>query len=132
KSNKSGTAMMTMLNETHDPALTSWVASANRPECDFPLQNLPFGVFSTAGGAPRVGVAIGADILDLPAAAGRGLFQGPAAQAARACAQDSLNALMACSPAAVSALRLALSRMLRAGSAQMDEVRACLVPMAEA
>src|SRR5690606_29746989 len=123
---------MSMLNETHDPGLRSWVASANHPECDFPLQNLPFGVFSTGDGAPRVGVAIGAEILDLSAAAGRGLFQGPALEAARTCAEGSLNALMACAPAAVSALRLALSRMLRTGSPQMEEAQACLVPMAQA
>jgi len=124
--------MTTILNETHDPGLTSWVESANRPECDFPLQNLPFGVFSTEGGAPRVGVAIGAAILDVSAAVGRGLFQEPALEAAKACAQGSLNALMACAPPTVSALRLALSRMLRSGASQMEEARLCLVPMAEA
>ena len=48
-----------MIDETHDPALTSWVASANGHP-DFPIQNLPFGVFSPSGGAPRGGVAIGA------------------------------------------------------------------------
>ena len=49
------------LDETHDPALTSWVESANAPGCDFPLQNLPFGVFCRKGRkeAARGGVAIG-------------------------------------------------------------------------
>jgi fumarylacetoacetase len=45
-------------NETHDPAMRSWVESANQPGCDFPIQNLPFGVFRAApGGEARVGVA---------------------------------------------------------------------------
>ena len=62
---------MTALNETHDPARTSWVASANATGCDFPIQNLPFGVFRPDGdGAePMVGVAIGDRILDVAAVA---------------------------------------------------------------
>jgi fumarylacetoacetase len=58
---------MTGLNATHDPARRSWVESANAPGADFPLQNLPYGVFSEDGGRPRVGVAIGDRILDLTA-----------------------------------------------------------------
>jgi fumarylacetoacetase len=38
---------MAVLNEAHDPARRAWIAAANAPECDFPIQNLPFGVFST-------------------------------------------------------------------------------------
>ena len=73
------------LNETHDPARRSFVESANAPGCDFPIQNLPFGVFRPAAGLPpRVGVAIGDQILDVAAAAA--LFDGLAADAARACA----------------------------------------------
>ena len=54
------------INETHDPARRSFVDSANAPDCDFPIQNLPFGVFRpTAGQPPRVGVAIGDQILDV-------------------------------------------------------------------
>ncbi len=60
------------LNETHDPARRSFVESANAPGCDFPIQNLPFGVFRPAAGQPpRVGVAIGDQILDVAAAAPR-------------------------------------------------------------
>ncbi len=66
------------LNETHDPARKSLVESANAPGCDFPIQNLPFGVFQPAlGQSPRVGVAIGDQILDVAAAAS--MFAGPAA-----------------------------------------------------
>ncbi len=66
---------MTGLDETHDPSLRSWVPSAaGHP--DFPIQNLPLGVFSPGGAAPRIGVAIGDMILDLPAAAAAGLLRG--------------------------------------------------------
>ena len=54
------------IDETHDPARKSWVESANRPDCDFPIQNLPLGVFRTRTDPhPRAGVAIGDFILDL-------------------------------------------------------------------
>jgi fumarylacetoacetase len=54
-----------MTDRTHDPALKSWVDSANRPGCDFPIQNLPVGVFVPSGETrARVGVAIGDFILD--------------------------------------------------------------------
>ena len=67
--------MPAALNETHDPARRSFVESANAPGCDFPIQNLPFGVFRPgAGKPPRVGVAIGDRILDVAAVAS--LFDG--------------------------------------------------------
>ena len=50
------------LNETHNPDALSWVASANAPDTDFPIQNLPFGVFARAGDEDepgRIGVTIG-------------------------------------------------------------------------
>ena len=55
-------------DETHDPARTSWVASA-QGHADFPIQNLPYGVFSPAGGKARIGTAIGDMVLDLAACA---------------------------------------------------------------
>ena len=63
---------MAPLNETHDPGLRSWVESARQPGCDFPIQNLPHGVFR-------------------------------------------------------SALRRVVSRLLREGTAQADDLRSCLV-----
>src|SRR3954453_10501206 len=84
---------MTQTDQTHDPTLGSWVDTANGHP-DFPIQNLPLGVFSPpGGGAPRVGVAIGDSILDLSAAAG--LFGGEAARAVEAAAEGRLNALFA-------------------------------------
>ncbi|HEY1342740.1 MAG TPA: fumarylacetoacetase [Bryobacteraceae bacterium] len=59
-----------MIDETHDPALQSWVASANASGADFPVQNLPFGTYRRAGGSPRLGVAIGDQALDATAAFG--------------------------------------------------------------
>ena len=124
---------MTTLNETHDPSLRSWVPSAQAPGQDFTLQNLPFAVFRRRGAAEpwRGGVAIGDQVLDLAALSKTGVLEGTAQQAAQAGAQDSLNALMALGPTAWSALRLALSRGLRSGSAQQAALAPCLVPMAE-
>ncbi len=103
--------MIYAINETHDPALTSWVASANAPETDFPIQNLPFGVFARADETPRVGVAIGDQILDLVACLREGLLAGAAAEA---CDSDRLNGLLALGPAAWSDLRRQISALLRA------------------
>jgi fumarylacetoacetase len=125
---------MSALNETHDSALRSWVASANRPGGDFPIQNLPFAVFRRRGSgvAFRGGVAIGDQILDLAAVADGAIFDGAAHAAVQAGAQDRLNALMASGTKAWSALRAALSRALREGAKEQDRLRACLVPQAEA
>ncbi len=124
---------MQQINETHDPALRSWVESANSADADFPLQNLPFGVFRRHGSDEpfRGGVAIGDQILDLAAAQKAGAFAGDAA-AATACGQSTLNAFMALGPVAWSALRLALSRALRLGAPEAATLGACLVPQSEA
>lgn len=95
---------------------TSWVASANGHP-DFPLQNLPFGVFRRASSneAPRVGVAIGDEILDIAACLAAGLLDDVsdhARRGARACASPSLNALMALGAPVRRALRDALTRLL--------------------
>jgi fumarylacetoacetase len=118
------------INETHDPRLRSWVGSANAPEQDFPIQNLPLGVFRPAASAVeyRGGVAIGDQVLDLKAAYESGVFKGPAREAASLAARSSLAHLMAAGPSAASALRLALSRALRAGAAQQSMLESALVP----
>src|SRR6202162_780259 len=116
------------LNETHDPARRSWVESANTPESEFPIQNLPFGVFSPAAGLPpRVGVAIGDQILDV-AAAGPSL-EGLAAEAARAGGAPFLNLIMSLGPQAWSALRLGLSRALSAEHGDGKKLGPQLTPM---
>ncbi len=122
---------MTTLNETHDPALASWVESANRAGGDFPIQNLPFGVFRRRGSSEawRGGVAIGDQILDMRAAHAAGVF---ATEAAAAAGEGSLNRFMGMGPVAWSALRLALSRALRQDARAADALRGCLVPQADA
>jgi fumarylacetoacetase len=119
------------MNETHDPALTSWVASAQAAGSDFPIQNLPFAVFRRRGGgeAWRGGVAIGDHIVDLRDAAP---LLGDAGDQARIASAGALNDFMALGPAAWSALRLALSRALRSGSPVQPQLERCLVSQAQA
>ncbi|MGH7101963.1 MAG: fumarylacetoacetate hydrolase family protein, partial [Acetobacteraceae bacterium] len=105
--------MATDLSATWDVRLKSWVASANGHP-DFPIQNLPFGVFSPAGGSPRGGVAIGDEILDLAAALEAGLLAGDGALAAAAAAGPELNAFLALGAGPRAALRVRLSRLLSA------------------
>jgi fumarylacetoacetase len=122
--------MTATLNETHDPARRSFVETANAPDADFPIQNLPFGVFRAGPGTPpRVGVAIGDQILDVAGAASS--FSGLAAEAAKAGPAPSLNALMALGPQAWSALRLALSKSLSADLGDKSLAQH-LTPMAKA
>ena len=125
---------MTLLNETHDPALRSWVAAANTPDNDFPLQNLPFAVFRRQGTTEefRGGVAIGDQIVDLAALADQRILGEAVATALHAGAQSTLNALMALGQSHWSALRLALSHALREGAAEQAALTACLVPQAQA
>lgn len=105
-----------MTDATHDPALRSWVSSANG-HGEFPIQNLPLGVFAPPGGAARVGVAIGDMILDLAAA--------PVAEDVReAAAGPSLNALFALGAGPRKELRARLSALLAEGSGH----RAALEP----
>ncbi|MGP0002899.1 MAG: fumarylacetoacetase [Acetobacteraceae bacterium] len=104
-----------MTDATHDPTRLSWVASANG-HTEFRIQNLPFGVFSTHGGRPRGGVAIGDAILDIGATLGAGLFTGVARDAAEAAAGPELNPLLALPATARRALRQRLSDILATGS----------------
>jgi fumarylacetoacetase len=121
---------MAAVDATHDPKLTSWVASAKAAASDFPIQNLPFAVFRRAGGREpfRGGVAIGTEILDLGALAALTPFSGLAAEALALASQPKLNALMGAGHTAVAALRGALSEALRAGSPLEPRLRGLLVP----
>jgi fumarylacetoacetase len=122
------------INATHDPTLKSWVDSANTAGCDFPIQNLPHGVFrrKATQEAFRGGVAIGDQILDMAAAQAAGVFAPAVQAAATAAGAATLNGLMAMGPAAWSALRADLSRVLTRGAAEAGRLRACLVPQADA
>lgn len=117
-----------ILDFTHQPDRRSWVESAEKLGSDFPLQNLPFGIFRTGeNSASRIGTAIGDQILDLSAAAGLELL--PAAVRS-VCQQATLNPLMAAGPAVWTALRARLSELLGADScpaALRAQVQGCLV-----
>jgi fumarylacetoacetase len=94
-----------MIDETHDPALESWLASANLPDCEFPIQNLPLGAFRRPGEARvRLGVAIGNEILDI-----RDWIDG-----------ENLNGYLALSATQRRDLRRILSKVLAAGSPRRE------------
>jgi fumarylacetoacetase len=111
------------------PLMKSWVASANSADAPFPLNNLPYGVFSTPGTEPRCGVAIGDMILDCQAAEEIGLIN---------LTEDPLfdvpfwNDLMEQGTAVWAALRNRLSTLLAAGSPHQNMVEPLLIPIADA
>ncbi len=101
----------------------SWVASANG-HLDFPLQNLPLGIFSYQGSAPRSGVAIGEHIFDLQAALDAGLFDGAAATAVEATRGGQLNAFFELGRGARQALRQRLLELFEENSRLRDRIEA--------
>lgn len=111
------------------PLKKSWIDSANDPAHPFPLNNLPYGVFSIGENEPRCGVAIGDMILDMAAAEETGLI---------ALADYPLfdvpfwNDLMAEGPAVWAALRDRLTDLLADGADEQEAVEQLLVPMADA
>jgi fumarylacetoacetase len=113
------------LDETHDPSLRSWVAGAHAPETDFPLQNLPFGVFRhDFEERPRVGIAIGDHVLDCLAAARVGVFDHLGPVVGDVLQSWSLNALLALGRADARAVRGAASRILRADTPEGTRAQA--------
>jgi fumarylacetoacetase len=95
-------------DETHDPARTSWVESG-QGHADFPIQNLPFGIFGPRGNGPRIGVAIGDMILDLRACAAADLLGGNWQEI---CDEATLNRLLALPSERRRALRRRISELL--------------------
>ena len=108
------------LDDTHDPALESWVESAHAPGCEFPIQNLPFGIFKRKGHKEpaRGGVAIGDQIFDLAAL---GVRTGP-----------TLNGLAAMGRKAARRLRRELSRALSVKTKHKKRLQKHLVPLRQA
>lgn len=100
---------------TLDPTLRSWVESANTGDTDFPLQNLPFGIFSR-GDDPRPGVAIGEKVLDLRQARDGGHLDGIDPAIGPTLGARALNALFALGRPALRELRGRVSELLRAGT----------------
>lgn len=108
-----------MINATHNPMLKSWVESANQADQDFPIQNLPFGVFTTPHHSqPHVGVAIGDAILDLAVLARAGLID--CSDPTVFCAA-SLNAFIQLGAPTWSAIRAQISNLLRADNASLRD-----------
>ena len=112
-------------------AMKSWVESANHPDTDFPIENLPYGVFRQ-GRQTRIGIAIGDNVLDLYACAQEGLLPGLLPDALAACSQESLNALMSIGPQVWSSLRRQITALLdadRADSETQTRVKSFMTPM---
>jgi fumarylacetoacetase len=126
---------MHQLNQTHDPHRHSWVAESDGNTGDFPIQNLPFGIFQRPDGEPCGGVAIHNHIFDLREGLNAGLFSDLAQTAAEAAAGPTLNRLMALGNAPASALRARLSDLLRIDGPERDKMIAqrkrLLVPMSD-
>ena len=123
--------MMIVINDTHDPALRSWVESANSPATDFPIQNLPFGVFRRRGSrdAAHIGVAIGDQVVDLLRCRQQGLLAGLPDALLQAAGSSQLNRLMALGGDSASLLRRRLIEILKAEAPQRADL---LVPIEDA
>jgi fumarylacetoacetase len=128
--------VISTIDGTHDASLRSWVESANDPATDFPVQNLPLGVFRYLGEGPsRIGCAIGDQLLDLAACTERGLLRGLPSDVEEACRGTRLNALMALEPRVRGTLRHRLSHLLRADGSLVtarSEAANVLVPRKDA
>src|SRR5687767_12016862 len=135
---RAGSPTAPVINETHRADLESWVESAADAGTEFPVQNLPLGIFRRPDAEEpwRVGVAIGAEILDMAAVARSGLLSGDASRAGARCASPSLNALLSLEPSHWSALRLRVSRLLRTDTPDGERARRLrndlIVPRSEA
>ena len=108
--------------------LRSWVDSANSADCDFPLNNLPCGVFSAGGEEPRCGVAIGDSVLDVAGLEEAGLL---ALEGGPLLDLPFWNEVMEAGPAVWSALRARLQALLAESAAERAEVEPFLLPLAE-
>jgi len=128
--------MNLILDETHDPKVRSWVESANAADTDFPIQNLPFGVFRkrSSDAVAKVGVAVGDRILDVTGLHGECLLTDDSVlPAADACLSGSLNGLMALGAVPLRALRRRIHSIVRQGASLADQRAAArhLVPQAD-
>jgi fumarylacetoacetase len=115
-------------DDTHDPDLRSWIESANASKTDFPIQNLPFGVFARAAerdehgaGEPTVGVAIGDRVIDLAALADAGLLDDAGTELAEIFDWWSLNPFLWEGPATWRNVRRRLSELLREDNPELRD-----------
>lgn len=105
--------MTCLIDETHEFERRSWISSANVAGSDFPIQNLPFGIYEHRG-ERRAGIAIGDRILDIAIAINAGLISGEAADAAGLAVGSSLNRFMQAGHPAANIVRRAVSDTLDA------------------
>lgn len=130
---------MSFTDSTHDPALRSWIESANTPGADFPIQNLPYGVFSLNDqddeSPPHIGVAIGDSILDVTRAVAAGVLDIDE-DLAECFYLGALNEFMARGCGAWSSLRSAISNLLRHDNPTLRDDTAAreslIIPMSRA
>ena len=124
--------MKPILDDTHDPELESWVESANEPDTDFPIQNLPLGLFSAdEDEMPAIGVAIGDRILNLSELSELFWSERHEDPIADALSWESLEMVLILDPPERTELRRRLSELLRddfTGRVR-DVAEGCLVPM---
>ncbi|HWZ51446.1 MAG TPA: fumarylacetoacetase [Granulicella sp.] len=109
------------VDHTHSPELGSWVPGTDG-HADFPIQNLPLGVFSPPGGEARGGIAIGDSILDLRTLYESGLLDGRAQAACLAASGATLNPVLAHGAEARTELRRGVSALLSRGAAERPEL----------
>jgi fumarylacetoacetase len=111
---------------------TSWVESANEAGRGFPLQSLPYCVFTGADGRSRIGVGIGSFVLDVQECGRNGLFDELPTSIRSACAAPVLNPLISCGAAAHAELRARLRDLLdsQANQPTREIVGKALIPMA--
>ncbi len=121
------------MNPTNDPALRSFVPVS--PDSDFPIQNLPYGVFERLTGGRGVGVAIGEQVLDLSRLESLSLLDVPALRGRQVFNTPSLNAFLALGREAWSQVRARVSQLLRADEPRLRDDAALrgqvLVPRAD-
>ena len=108
-------------------AVKSWVGSANGGATDFPIENLPYGVFSVDGRAQRCGVAICDFVLDVAALEAEGVIALPGGPLL---GEGRWNPVMAAGPEVWAALRARLTALLAERSADRAKVEPHLVPLA--
>ena len=113
---------MATVDHTHHPSAESWVTSANAPETDFPVQNLPFCAFRH-GDVAGIGVGIGEQILSLSACARAGLLDGVGDAVVQECVKEKMDGLLAIQPAERQAMRHRLFDILAEGGDRAKQAR---------
>ncbi|HWB19999.1 MAG TPA: fumarylacetoacetase, partial [Phycisphaerales bacterium] len=136
KTTSADSRILLSMNHTHDPKVKSWIESANDPASDFPIQNLPFGVFRSAGtNQPgRIGIAIGDRILDVRECVKNNLLKGISQATADSLSADALNQFMSLGHDSWHTARIAMFQLLESNADNQlrAAARKFLLPMSDA